>query len=153
MSEELDALQIVRKTGRERFHIGTTDTPLTLLGFWQWSNSDLVGNALRGVLAEYIGAAPRDLMGRHALGLRGNRAVALDRLALAERGADPGTALRYPERFRHAAAEAYASVNRWRHSPHARRGAIDRAGRARSGRSNWSLAFGGYAIFHDDLYV
>jgi hypothetical protein len=40
MGEELDALATVRKTGRERFHIGTTDTPLTLLGFWQWSRID-----------------------------------------------------------------------------------------------------------------
>jgi hypothetical protein len=61
MAEELEALHIVKRTGRERFHIGTTDTPLTLLGFRQWSSSDLVGTALRGILAEYIVACALDL--------------------------------------------------------------------------------------------
>ncbi len=47
-------LQVTKKTGAERFHRNETPLDLTLLGFWQWSASDLVSNATRGVLAEYI---------------------------------------------------------------------------------------------------
>lgn len=48
------ALKITRKTGAERFQTNGQELPFDLLSFWQWSSSDLVGNALRGVLAEYI---------------------------------------------------------------------------------------------------
>lgn len=43
-----------RKTGYESFHLNRQTLNFTLLEFWQWSSSDLVSNALRGVLAEYI---------------------------------------------------------------------------------------------------
>ena len=43
-----------RKTGDEPF-TGVSAAPgLKLLDFWQWAASDLVSNAMRGVLAEYI---------------------------------------------------------------------------------------------------
>lgn len=48
-----------RKTGGEKF----TGASLTLLDFWRWSASDLVSNATRGILAEFIVA--------QALGLEG----------------------------------------------------------------------------------
>ena len=43
-----------RKSGSEPFHDGGHPVGGTLLKFWQWSASDLVSNATRGVLAEYI---------------------------------------------------------------------------------------------------
>jgi len=43
-----------RKSGSEPFHDGGHPVGGTLLEFWQWSASDLVSNATRGVLAEYI---------------------------------------------------------------------------------------------------
>ena len=54
MIPELDALQILRKSGDERLKVNGNASDFSLLGFWQWSCSDLVGNALRGTLAEYI---------------------------------------------------------------------------------------------------
>ena len=41
---------ITRRTGGETFH-GST---FNLLEFWQWASSDLLGNALRGRLAEFL---------------------------------------------------------------------------------------------------
>lgn len=52
--EIYQALEVTRKTGTERFQINGQELPIDLLSFWQWSSSDLVGNALRGLLAEYI---------------------------------------------------------------------------------------------------
>ncbi len=43
-----------RKSGGERFHTLGVDGGFSLLEFWQWSASDLVSNATRGVLAEFI---------------------------------------------------------------------------------------------------
>lgn len=42
------------KTGRESFTFNQQPLPANMLSFWQWSASDLVGNAMRGILAEYI---------------------------------------------------------------------------------------------------
>ena len=53
----LSAIDTTRKTGSESFITNNTPLPFTLLDFWQWSSSDLVGNAMRGVLAEYIVAS------------------------------------------------------------------------------------------------
>jgi len=49
-----DRLKINRKTGTERFRNEDKLLSFDLLNFWQWSASDLVSNATRGVLAEYI---------------------------------------------------------------------------------------------------
>src|SRR4051794_38674696 len=43
-----------RKTGRELFHDGAAPLGFDVLTFWQWSASDLVSNALRGRLAEFL---------------------------------------------------------------------------------------------------
>ncbi len=48
------ALEIERKSGEEHFRKGGAELDFGLLDFWQWSMSDLVNNATRGVLAEYI---------------------------------------------------------------------------------------------------
>jgi len=57
--DELDAtalgrLDVHRHDGHEPFHAGHRMLPFTLLDFWQWSSSDVVGNTMRGILAEYI---------------------------------------------------------------------------------------------------
>ncbi len=52
--KNLGYIKSTRKTGVEPFHIDGKKLPETLLSFWQWSTSELVGNALRGKLAEYI---------------------------------------------------------------------------------------------------
>jgi hypothetical protein len=44
----------VQKSGNEPFHINGQQLDHNLLSFWQWSSSNILSNALRGVLAEYI---------------------------------------------------------------------------------------------------
>ena len=50
----LDAVTLNRKTGDEPFRIDHLELNTKLVGFWQWSCSNLLGNSLRGHLAEYI---------------------------------------------------------------------------------------------------
>ena len=50
----LKALTTNRKSGSKPFHIDGSRLSVTLLNFWQWSSSEIVSNALRGMLAEYI---------------------------------------------------------------------------------------------------
>ncbi len=47
-------LKVTSKTGDESFRHKGQPLDQTLLGFWRWSASDLVSNATRGILAEYI---------------------------------------------------------------------------------------------------
>ena len=60
MNTKLPALEMNTKTGDEPFQEGGKDLldgkdlPLTLLSYWRWSGSDLVSNAQRGILAEYL---------------------------------------------------------------------------------------------------
>ena len=42
------------KSGSEPFHFAERKLEHRLLDFWRWSSSDILGNALRGKLAEYI---------------------------------------------------------------------------------------------------
>ena len=51
---ELGHITPTVKNGSEHFHLAGTNLPHDLQGFWQWSSSDVLANALRGVLAEYI---------------------------------------------------------------------------------------------------
>ena len=51
---ELPAIKVTRKNGKESLHNNDEPIPFNLSSFWQWSSSDLVGNTLRGMLAEYI---------------------------------------------------------------------------------------------------
>ncbi len=44
----------MRRTGDESIHEAGRSLGVSLLSFWQWSSSDLVSNATRGVLAEYL---------------------------------------------------------------------------------------------------
>lgn len=50
----LEAIVSERKSGDEPFHKNGTSVNGRLLSFWQWSSSELVGNTLRGVVAEYL---------------------------------------------------------------------------------------------------
>ena len=50
-------IEVERKTGGEPFHENGKPLDANLLSFWRWSASDLVGNAMRGILAEYIVAS------------------------------------------------------------------------------------------------
>lgn len=47
-------IDVVRKTGDEPLHNDGQPLNLKLIDFWRWSASDLVSNATRGILAEYI---------------------------------------------------------------------------------------------------
>lgn len=51
---EFGRLVPARKTGAERFHRDGRSLGFDLRGFWQWSASDLMSNATRGILAEYL---------------------------------------------------------------------------------------------------
>ena len=51
------ALEVARKSGEEHFSVAGEDLALRLLDFWRWSASDLVNNAARGILAEWIVAS------------------------------------------------------------------------------------------------
>lgn len=44
----------MKKTGEEKFIKQNTEMDIRLLEFWQWSQSDLLNNALRGTIAEFI---------------------------------------------------------------------------------------------------
>ncbi len=57
MEQGFPALHVERKTGSEKFVLSGKAINLSLLNFWQWSSSDLVNNALRGVIAEFIVAS------------------------------------------------------------------------------------------------
>lgn len=54
MTENLDRIPVRRRIGSEPFTDGEENLGFDLLGFWQWSASDLVSNTTRGVLAEYL---------------------------------------------------------------------------------------------------
>jgi hypothetical protein len=60
-----EKLQPTRKTGTEPFTEGGAPLGFSVLEFWQWSSSNLVGNALRGLVAEFLVAhavgADRDI--------------------------------------------------------------------------------------------
>lgn len=44
----------MKKTGQEKFTHKEDATNFSLLEFWQWSQSDLLNNTLRGTIAEFI---------------------------------------------------------------------------------------------------
>lgn len=50
----LPPIKATKKTGEEVITDNGTKTEFSLLDFWRWSVSDLVSNATRGILAEFI---------------------------------------------------------------------------------------------------
>src|SRR5690349_5445525 len=61
MTDSLGMLNIIRRTGAEKFRAGTSDLGFDLLSFWQWSCSDLLSNTTRGVVAEFLVARALDV--------------------------------------------------------------------------------------------
>ena len=51
---DFDAIEVKRLNGTEEFHHTGDGLGFTVRDFWSWSASDLVSNATRGILAEYI---------------------------------------------------------------------------------------------------
>jgi len=62
MDNSLSAIQTTKKSGKEKFYFNNKKLPIDVLSFWQWSSSELLGNALRGVLAEFIIASIIDVL-------------------------------------------------------------------------------------------
>jgi hypothetical protein len=60
MNIDLGRTLITRKSGREKFKDGSKELDFDLLSFWQWSASDLLSNATRGIVAEYLVARALD---------------------------------------------------------------------------------------------
>jgi len=60
MNTDLGRTLISRKSGREKFRDGSKELDFDLLSFWQWSASDLLSNATRGIVAEYLVARALD---------------------------------------------------------------------------------------------
>jgi hypothetical protein len=60
---DLSVLPVVRKSGAESFHASGHEAAFTVLDFWQWNGSNLVGNALRGQLAEFLVACALGVAG------------------------------------------------------------------------------------------
>lgn len=54
MSQDLGPIPVTRKSGAEPFHHDGEPLDFDVLSFWQWSASDLLSNATRGILAEYL---------------------------------------------------------------------------------------------------
>ncbi len=52
--DDLGAIPKVRRTGREDFRIGNQSLDFCLQEFWQWSASDIISNATRGLVAEFL---------------------------------------------------------------------------------------------------
>ena len=50
----LEHIEVVPLRGNERFRGNGADTARDVTSFWRWACSDLLNNAQRGVLAEYI---------------------------------------------------------------------------------------------------
>ncbi len=57
------ALNLTRKTGDEPFTLSGKQLDLRLADFWKWSVSDLVSNATRGILAEFLVASALEVSG------------------------------------------------------------------------------------------
>jgi len=55
----------MRKTGQEDFNYNDVKLDFNLLDFWSWSQSNLLDNTLRGVLAEFIVAKALKIKSTH----------------------------------------------------------------------------------------
>ncbi len=58
---KLPAIKITRKSGDEPFISDEKNLDISISDFWQWSSSDITGNALRGILAEFIVASALEI--------------------------------------------------------------------------------------------
>jgi hypothetical protein len=51
---KLDEIKTKPKSGDERLNLHDNLLQYNLIDFWRWSASDLLSNATRGILAEFI---------------------------------------------------------------------------------------------------
>ena len=58
----LESVETTLKKGDEPFIFNGVSLSFDVLSFWQWSSSELLGNALRGKLAEFIVASSIDAL-------------------------------------------------------------------------------------------
>jgi hypothetical protein len=63
MSKPFPPIPPLRLTGDERFIARASAAAPTVLDFWRWSTADLMSNATRGILAEFIVATALDMTG------------------------------------------------------------------------------------------
>jgi hypothetical protein len=47
-------IEVAQRAGAEPFHLAGRPLEFDVLSFWRCASSDLTGNALRGVVAEYL---------------------------------------------------------------------------------------------------
>ena len=59
--EELDKINVEQKNGNELFTFNEKSINCKLIDFWRWSVSDLLSNATRGTLAEFIVATAMEI--------------------------------------------------------------------------------------------
>jgi len=59
MNAELPRIETATKMGNEPFHADRNNLPQTLLDYWRWAGSDLVSNAQRGILGEFLVGSAR----------------------------------------------------------------------------------------------
>jgi hypothetical protein len=64
---DLEAIKIDIKTGEESFSFSNSNLDFKLIDFWSWSQSDLLNNSLRGVLAEFIVKTALDINNNYRL--------------------------------------------------------------------------------------
>ncbi len=50
----LNKIISTQKSGNEKLLFNKTELPFSLIDFWRWNMSDLMSNATRGKLAEFI---------------------------------------------------------------------------------------------------
>jgi len=53
----LDSILLLRKTGHEVFSTARNSAGFSLVDYWSWAHSDLINNAERGKIAEFIVAS------------------------------------------------------------------------------------------------
>lgn len=60
--DPLTEIKFEMKSGHEKFFNQNSNTNIDVLKFWQWSNSDLLTNTTRGILAEFLVASSLGLI-------------------------------------------------------------------------------------------
>ena len=61
-ANQLDEIPIYRKFGNEHLQSGGRSLPIQMIDFWQWAHSDVLGNAARGTLAEFLVGSALDAL-------------------------------------------------------------------------------------------
>lgn len=61
MASPLDRIPAIIKSGQERLVYNNGQLKFTLLDFWRWSASDILSNATRGILAEFLVATAANI--------------------------------------------------------------------------------------------